>query len=138
MISPIISTDIEVSIELQGGTIRIQLKKSTDFPTTTASMNIAIPIGSFNRISMTRIVIETAIDAVPYRIPVVFEIPRLRTSHGAAPIFACIVRYTPNPFTNRLTAAISAFSRMAPTVRFSRRSFFVIVSPINYQTGCIQ
>ena len=42
-----------------------QLKKSTALPTTTASINMAMPMGSFRRTSMIRIVIDTAIDALP-------------------------------------------------------------------------
>ena len=54
--------------------------------------------------------------------PRVLETPRPSTSQGAAPIFACMVRYTPKPFTNRLTAARNILATMAPGVRFCSSS----------------
>jgi hypothetical protein len=60
-----IRTGIAVSMELQGWTGCSQLKKSTAFPTTTASMNMAIPIGSFSRISMSSMETDTAMEALP-------------------------------------------------------------------------
>ena len=59
------SSGIDVQRVVQGGIGSIHMKKSTAFPTTIASMNIAMPTGSFIRMSMSRIVIETAMDAVP-------------------------------------------------------------------------
>ena len=47
------------------GTTSIQLKKSTALPTTTASMNMAMPMGSFSSMSITSMVNDTAMDAVP-------------------------------------------------------------------------
>ena len=47
------------------GTAPIQLKKSTDFPTTTASMNMAMPMGSFSSMSISSIAREIATEAVP-------------------------------------------------------------------------
>ena len=53
-----------------------------------ASIIIAMPMGSLRIASIARIVQETAIDAVPYRIPKVFDRPRFKTSQGPAPILA--------------------------------------------------
>ena len=54
-----------VSREVHLGTGWSQLKKSTDLPTTKASMNMAMPTGSFMRMSMVRMVRDTAMEAVP-------------------------------------------------------------------------
>ena len=65
MKSPAIRTGTAVSSERQGGTGWSQLKKSTAFPTTTASMNMAMPMGSFIRMSRIKMVTETAMEALP-------------------------------------------------------------------------
>ena len=51
--------------ERQGGTTFRRLKKSTALPTTSASMNMAMPIGSRRRTSIARTVKDTQIEAVP-------------------------------------------------------------------------
>ena len=79
-------------MEVQGGTRWVQLKKSTALPTTMASMNMAMPMGSRSRMSISSIVQDTAMEAVPYSIPKVLESPRLSTSQGATPMLAWIVR----------------------------------------------
>ena len=89
---PMIMTGMPIQTDWSLGTGWIQLKKSTAFPTTVASMNMAIPIGSFKRISIRRISRETATAAFPYRIPSVLEMPRFSTSQGAAPRLAWMVR----------------------------------------------
>ena len=78
--------------EAAGGTAWMALKKSTDLPTTTASMNMATPMGSRSRISMSRMVRDTAMEAVPYRMPRVLDRPRFSTSQGPAPMLAWMVR----------------------------------------------
>ena len=85
---PMIMTGIPDTSDCRAGTALIRLKKSTDLPTTIASMNIAMPMGSFKAISMSSMVHETAMEALPYSMPSVFDSPRFNTSHGPAPIFA--------------------------------------------------
>ena len=54
-----------VSREVHLGTGWSQLKKSTDLPTTKASMNMAMPMGSLMSTSMPRMVSDTVTEAVP-------------------------------------------------------------------------
>ena len=51
--------------ERQAGTTCRRLKRSTALPTTIASMNMAMPIGSRISTSMARMVSDTQIEAVP-------------------------------------------------------------------------
>ena len=61
----VLNLGLSRSLGILYGTASIQLKKSTALPTTTASMNMAIPMGSLSRISITRMVRDTAMDALP-------------------------------------------------------------------------
>ena len=58
-------TGIPAQRELRAGTALIRLKKSTDFPTTKASMNMAMPMGSLSSMSISSMVQDTAMEAVP-------------------------------------------------------------------------
>ena len=65
MNSPTIITGMAERSDWHGATGWSQLKKSTDLPTTTASMNMAMPMGSRSSTSMSRMVRDTAMEALP-------------------------------------------------------------------------